>query len=167
MERSRKWFEPQNKQLIETNMTVSFKNARILYNEFRANLSATVRQCITAQPEFLNFKEPNNRFQGTDSARLCRLAARYDKPIPTRFLAPIDCLKIPALVTASPSNFMWGGFCSADFFLDNFRNIGKLFHFISARKKALNITLITVYTNLQNCTRQHFLMTQILIEKNA
>jgi hypothetical protein len=22
---------------------------------------------------------------------------RYDNPIPTRFLAPIDCLKIPAL----------------------------------------------------------------------
>ncbi len=29
---------------------------------------------------------------------MCSLAARYDNPIPTRFLAPIDCLKIPALV---------------------------------------------------------------------
>ncbi len=27
---------------------------------------------------------------------MCSLAGRYDKPIPTRFLAPIDCLKIPA-----------------------------------------------------------------------
>ncbi len=27
------------------------------------------------------------------------LAGRYDNPIPARFLAPIDCLKIPALVT--------------------------------------------------------------------
>jgi hypothetical protein len=26
------------------------------------------------------------------------LAGRYDNPIPTRFLAPIDCLKIPALI---------------------------------------------------------------------
>ncbi len=39
------------------------------------------------------FKEPKNRFQGTNSY----LAGRYDNPIPTRFLAPIDCFKIPAL----------------------------------------------------------------------
>jgi len=37
---------------------------------------------------------------------LCSLAGRYDNPIPPRFLAPIDCLKIPALVlmeSTSPS----------------------------------------------------------------
>jgi hypothetical protein len=28
---------------------------------------------------------------------LCSLAGRYDNPIPTHFLAPIDCSKIPAL----------------------------------------------------------------------
>ena len=38
-----------------------------------------------------------NRFQGFDSASLCSLAGRYDNPVPSRFLAPIDCLKIPAL----------------------------------------------------------------------
>jgi hypothetical protein len=38
-----------------------------------------------------------NRFQGTNSARLCSLAGRYDNPIPSRYLAPINCLKIPAL----------------------------------------------------------------------
>jgi hypothetical protein len=43
------------------------------------------------------FKEPKDRFQGTNSVRLCSLAVRYDNPISTRFLAPIDCLKIPAL----------------------------------------------------------------------
>jgi hypothetical protein len=32
-----------------------------------------------------------------NSACLCSLAGRYDNPIPTRFLAPIDFLKIPAL----------------------------------------------------------------------
>jgi hypothetical protein len=32
-----------------------------------------------------------------NSACLCSLAGRYDNPIPIRFLAPIDCLKIPAL----------------------------------------------------------------------
>jgi hypothetical protein len=34
----------------------------------------------------------------TDSASQCSLAGRYDTPIPTPFLAPIDCLKIPALI---------------------------------------------------------------------
>jgi hypothetical protein len=34
-------------------------------------------------------------FQGNDSTRL--VAGRYYNPIPTRFLAPIDCSKIPAL----------------------------------------------------------------------
>ncbi len=33
-----------------------------------------------------------------NSASLCSLAARYDNPIPSRFLAPIDCLKIPDLM---------------------------------------------------------------------
>jgi hypothetical protein len=31
-----------------------------------------------------------------NSASLCSMAGRYDNPIPTRFLAPVDCLKIPA-----------------------------------------------------------------------
>jgi hypothetical protein len=31
-----------------------------------------------------------------NSASLCSLAGRYYKPIPTRFLAPLDCLKNPA-----------------------------------------------------------------------
>jgi hypothetical protein len=42
--------------------------------------------------------EPRNRFQGMNSVSLCSLAGRYDNPIPTRFLAPIDCLTIPSLV---------------------------------------------------------------------
>jgi hypothetical protein len=47
---------------------------------------------------FLKFMEPRNRFQGMNSASLCSLEGRYDNPIPTRYLAPIDCLKIPTLV---------------------------------------------------------------------
>jgi len=31
-------------------------------------------------------------------ASICILAGRYDISIPTRFLAPMDCLKIPAQV---------------------------------------------------------------------
>ncbi len=40
--------------------------------------------------------EPRNRCQGINSASLCSMAGRYDNPIPTRCLAPIDFLKIPA-----------------------------------------------------------------------
>jgi hypothetical protein len=36
---------------------------------------------------------PRNEFHQP----MCSLAGRYDNHIPTRFLAPIDCLKIPAL----------------------------------------------------------------------
>ncbi len=34
-----------------------------------------------------------------NSASLCSLAGRFDNPIPPRFLAPIDFLKISALAT--------------------------------------------------------------------
>jgi hypothetical protein len=45
--------------------------------------------------------EPRDRFQGMNSANLCSPAGWYDNPTPTRFLAPIDCLKIPALILQS------------------------------------------------------------------
>jgi len=32
---------------------------------------------------------------------VCSLADRYDNPIPTQFLSPIDCLKIPTRSTSS------------------------------------------------------------------
>jgi hypothetical protein len=38
--------------------------------------------------------ESRNRFQGMNSASLCGLEGQYDNPIPPRFLAPIDSLKI-------------------------------------------------------------------------
>jgi hypothetical protein len=44
--------------------------------------------------------ETRNRCQGINSASLCSLAGRYDNPIPIRCLAPIDFLKIPALVAS-------------------------------------------------------------------
>ncbi len=47
-------------------------------------------------PYFLMFMGPRNWFQGMNSASLCSLAGQYDNPIPPRFLAPIDFLKIPA-----------------------------------------------------------------------
>ncbi len=53
---------------------------------------------LCSEHVFYTFMEPRNRFQGMNSASLCSLAGRYDNPIPTRFLVPIECLKIPALV---------------------------------------------------------------------
>jgi hypothetical protein len=41
--------------------------------------------------------EARNRCQGINSASLCSLAGRYDNPIPSRCLAPIEFLQIPAL----------------------------------------------------------------------
>jgi hypothetical protein len=41
-----------------------------------------------------------------NSASLCSLAGRYENPIPPRCLAPIDFLKIPALVSISRSQFL-------------------------------------------------------------
>ncbi len=43
--------------------------------------------------------EPRNRFQRMNSASQSGLAGRYDNPIPTWFLSPIDFLKIPALIS--------------------------------------------------------------------
>jgi hypothetical protein len=48
---------------------------------------------------FKTFKEPRNRIQRSNSTSLCCMAGRYDNPIPTRFLASIDCSKIPVLAT--------------------------------------------------------------------
>ncbi len=52
---------------------------------------------LYTEPEFFNFNGAQDQFQGINTASLCSLAARFDNPIPTRFLATIDCLKIPAL----------------------------------------------------------------------
>jgi hypothetical protein len=48
-----------------------------------------------------------NRFQEIDSASLCSLAGLYGNPIPTQFLAPIDCSKIPAWVYCSTVLYFW------------------------------------------------------------
>jgi hypothetical protein len=65
--------------------TVWFLNKYKNFIDF-VSLICTCR--LAWRPNFLTFKEPKNRFQGTNSARLCSLTGRYDNPIPTRFLAP-------------------------------------------------------------------------------
>jgi hypothetical protein len=42
-----------------------------------------------------------------NSASICSLAGRYDNPIPTLFLAPIDCLKIPAQLLRACLRHQW------------------------------------------------------------
>ncbi len=79
------------------------------FKETRNRFRATARQ----SPYFKTFMEPRNRIQGMNSASLCSLAGRYDNPIPTRFLAPIDCLKIPTqaihtLAESIPQNWFLG-----------------------------------------------------------
>ncbi len=44
---------------------------------------------------------PRNWYKGMNNASLCSLACRYDNPIPPRYLAPMDSLKIPALYSLS------------------------------------------------------------------
>jgi hypothetical protein len=51
------------------------------------------------------------RSQGIDSASLCSLAGRYDNPIPTRFLAPIDYSKFPAQCRELKSRYGGGIDC--------------------------------------------------------
>ncbi len=46
---------------------------------------------------FKLLRSPGIDSKEIDSASLCSLAGQYVNPIPTRFLAPINCLKIPAL----------------------------------------------------------------------
>jgi hypothetical protein len=59
-----------------------------------------IQNCFNCRPdagtEFVNVL----RSPEIDSAGLCSLAGRYNNPIPTRFPAPIDRLKIPALFPA-------------------------------------------------------------------
>ncbi len=66
-------------------------------NGFSSSDLLHIIQFITSY-EQVTFKEHRNRFQEIESASLCSLAGRYDKPIPTQFLAPTDCCTIPALV---------------------------------------------------------------------
>ncbi len=91
---------------LEPNNTIA-GNEWASFNLFplRMDSSYKIVRLAVLSPNFKTFKEPKNRFQGANSVRLCSLADRYDNPIPTRFLAPIDCLKIPTLY--SPPLCQW------------------------------------------------------------
>ncbi len=46
------------------------------YVVFKWNIHGSAEKVWVIQPEFLNFKEPKNRLQGTNSTGLCSLAGR-------------------------------------------------------------------------------------------
>ncbi len=61
----------------------------------------------TIQSRTRNFKHlrsPN--IVPRDKIPLCSQAGRYDNPIPTRFLALIDCLKIPAQMSRPEVSYL-------------------------------------------------------------
>jgi hypothetical protein len=47
-----------------------------------------------------NFEGAQESIPRIDSASLCKIAGRYVSPFPNRFLAHIDCYKMPALSNA-------------------------------------------------------------------
>ncbi len=50
----------------------------------------SIPPAYVAELEFLNFYEAQESIQGSNSAGLCSLAVRYNNPIPTWFLSPIE-----------------------------------------------------------------------------
>ncbi len=58
------------------------------------------------EPVFLNVYGAQESIPRHYSTSLCSLASRYDNPIPTQCLAPIDFLKIPALYTLPRGNLL-------------------------------------------------------------
>ncbi len=60
--------------------------------------NAPLCKAESRKPGFLDNKSSVHAPSGIDYASLCSLAGQYDNPIPirTRFLAPINCFRIPA-----------------------------------------------------------------------
>jgi hypothetical protein len=74
----------------------------LLYASWPTIVNLTTKShTVTLSCYFWTCMGPRNRFQGMNSASLCSLAGRYNNPIPTPCLAPIDFLKIPVLVCES------------------------------------------------------------------
>jgi hypothetical protein len=85
---------------------------------------------LRSEPVFLNVYVVQKSILRNESASLCSLPGRHDYPIPSRFLAPIDCLKIPAqlfMTTVSEGGcdiLVYGVVCS---FRDLFISVYKLY----------------------------------------
>jgi hypothetical protein len=85
-----------------------FMGVQVKYHASKTNLMWP-KQNSSDQPKYHVIKPnqwskyflalPNPILYETEQSPLCSMAGRYDNPIPTRFLAPIDCLKIPAQIS--------------------------------------------------------------------
>jgi hypothetical protein len=60
--------------------------------------TSSLNICGEPEPVFLNVYGAQESIPRNEFRQPCSLEGRYDNPIPTRFLVPIDCLKIPALL---------------------------------------------------------------------
>ncbi len=94
--------------------------------------------------------EPRNWFQGINSASLCSLAGRYDNPIPSRFLAPIDFLKIPAQgyhITPPPSQLQ-----TADAHTQTYNDYLVIFLWTFLSMSVCYCQTLQTILNMGNCT---------------
>jgi hypothetical protein len=71
-----------------------------------------MKHSVHSRDGIKNFSGEQNQFQGSDSANLNSLAGRYDNPIPTRFLALIDCSKIQALKSMTKKSCLEDNVCT-------------------------------------------------------
>jgi hypothetical protein len=79
---------------IQARLDCTYMCLNVYNSLFLANFKS---RCLYRARIFSLLRSPRNRFQRINFASLCSLAGRYDNPILTRFLIPIDCFKIPAL----------------------------------------------------------------------
>ncbi len=83
-----------NCALIKVNWIAACTLYTVLLVQYLLHLPVMYRYLKARQRRYFKVV----RSPGINSASLCTLAGRYDNPIPTPFLAPIDSFKIPALV---------------------------------------------------------------------
>ncbi len=64
---------------------------------------------VKQSPKFKHSRSPRFDYKEPilPGCVLCSLAAQYDNPFRTQFLAPTDCLKIPAQATKAGGNDSW------------------------------------------------------------
>ncbi len=73
-----------------------FKQPVYKFGLWRAGM---INSVVELRPNFKTFKEPriDSKELTLPAYVLCSLAGRYDNPLPSRLLAPLECFKILAL----------------------------------------------------------------------
>jgi hypothetical protein len=107
---------------------------------------------------FYLLNKPRNQFQGINFARLCSLAGRYENPIPTRYLAPIECIKfhlsgtraIGGFIVFDSLNFIFHRVTSSTKAVSEFivfDSLNFIFQRVTSSKKAVVVFLSFVYVD--------------------